>query len=300
MLTVFGSVVLDTIHTPTHTFRDAPGGSAVYASLASSLFAPTRLVAIAGEDFPESHAKLLARRMDTGGLQIRAGKTFRYEARYENHFEDRVDIRVEPNVSLEGGPSLPEGYERSGFVYLANDNPGQQIKVLEMLGSPGFVMCDTIGHWITTMRDEVVKVVSMVDAVIINEGEARALTGKHNLTECAGVISGWGPDYTIIKKAEHGSLLFCGDAAYPLPGFPVRRLLDPTGAGDSFAGAVMGYLDSAGRVDAESMRRACMYGNVLGSLAVEEYGIDGLVGLDRAGVESRARKYRSITCLEGE
>lgn len=297
MLVVFGSLVLDRIHAPDGTVWDELGGSSTYAALAASRFTETRLISVAGTDLPESYAKILSGCVDINGLEIVEGRTFRYEARYEDNFDTRVDLVVEPNVSLEYQHRVPEEYRGSDFVYLANMDPVQQISLLGQFEHPKFVMCDTISYWINAKKDSVVDLISMVDAVIINDDEARHLTGSHSLIECAGTISGWGARHVIIKKAEHGSLLFCGEEVYPLPGFPVDGVEDPTGAGDSFAGAVMGYLDSAGSVGTDELRRACMYGNVLGSFAVGRRGLGGLINLTRADIEERVGAYRRMICL---
>lgn len=298
MLVVFGSLVLDRIHAPDGMVWNELGGSSTYAALAASHFTETRLISVAGTDLPESYTKILSECVDINGLEIVEGRTFRYEARYEDGFDTRVDLVVEPNVSLEYQHRVPEEYRRSDFVYLANMDPVQQISLLEQFEHPKFVMCDTISYWINTKKGSVIDLISMVDAVIINDGEARHLTSKHSLIECAKTISGWGAQHVIIKKAEHGSLLFCGSEVYPLPGFPVDRVADPTGAGDSFAGAVMGYLDSAGSTGAYELRRACVYGNVLGSFTVSRRGIGGLVNLRRADIEGRADAYRRMVCLD--
>lgn len=298
MLVVFGSMVLDRIHAPDGAVWNELGGSSTYAALAASRFTETRLISVAGTDLPESYTRIIGESVDISGLEIVKGRTFRYEARYEDDFDTRVDLVVEPNVSLEYRYRVPEGYRVSDFVYLANMDPVQQISLLEQFEHPRFVMCDTISYWIDTKRDSVVDLISMVDAVIINDGEARHLTNRHNLVECARIISGWGAQHVIIKKAEHGSLLFCGDEVYLLPGFPVDRVADPTGAGDSFAGAVMGYLDSAGSAGTGELRQACVYGNVLGSFTVSRRGIGGLVSLRRADIEERANAYRRMVCLD--
>ncbi len=296
MLTIFGSMVLDTIHAPGGESWEAVGGSSTYAALAASRFTGANMMAIAGTDFPESYAKALGERLVLDGLEIVEGRTFRYEARYEDNLETRVDLRVEPNVSLGYSPTVPAKYRESDLVYLANTDPVQQASVLEQFGRARFVMCDTIGHWIRTKRSSVVMLIDAVDAVIINDGEARLLTGRHNLVECARDIMEMGAQYVIIKKAEHGSLLFSGDEVYPLPGFPLMAVADPTGAGDAFAGAVMGYLDSVDGAGVDELRRACMYGNVMGAFAVGERGVDGLLHLQRQEVERRMDSYRRMIC----
>ena len=297
MLTVFGSLVLDTIHTPDMVSHDALGGSSTYAALAARLFTKTNLVAVAGSDLPHQYLDILSSRVDLAGLRLVPGKTFRYEARYENDFESRVDMLVEPNVSLEFQATLPEAYLDSDYVYLANTDPLQQMEIIRQLSKTRMVMCDTIGHWIRTKRDDVISLVGMVDATIMNDGEARLLTGLHNLRECARAIMRWGSTFVIIKKAEHGSLLFYEDAVYPLPGFPLSVVADPTGAGDSFAGAVMGYMDASGTAGLDGLRKACLYGNVLGSFTVEKHGVEALLQLTPDMVEARVQAYRDmISC----
>jgi hypothetical protein len=294
MLTVFGSVVLDTIHTPTGAYTDGLGGSSIYAAISASRFTRPNLVGRGGADLSGSHIKMLKGMMDTGGLGGMDGRTFRYEARYLNDFQTREDISVETNVPEGYAPYVPEGYRGSEFVYLACEDPIQQLHVLGQFDGPDFVMCDTIGHWIQNRREDVVRVFGAVDAVIINDGEARELAGSYNLVRCARTISGWGAKHVIIKKGEHGSLLFSGGQVFPLPAYPVDMVADPTGAGDAFAGAVMGHLASAGSADLPSLRRACMYGNVMGSFAVERAGTAGLTELTADMAEGRAQQYRSM------
>lgn len=294
MLTVFGSLVLDTIHTPKWNRVDMLGGSATYAAISAGLFTRAGLVACVGTDMPKEHIKMMSDRTDTHGLKTIPGETFRYEARYENHFEKRIDIGVKVGVTDKYRPTLPDKYKGSEFVYLANSDPHQQKQILEQFENPRLTMCDTIQHWIGTKNDEVIEMVGMVDGVILNADEARSLSGEYNLTRCARTIQRWGARFVIVKKAEHGSVLFIDDMIYPLAGFPLDDLIDPTGAGDSFAGAMMGYLDSVNDTSSTYIRRACVYGNVLGSFAVSDIGTAGLVNLDRKAVEKRTRRYAKM------
>lgn len=298
MLTVFGSVALDTIHTQYGVACDIMGGSSTYAALSASRFTETGLVAVAGTDFPDEYIRMLEGAVDTRGLRIVPGKTFRYAGRYQDNFDTRVDLGVEPNVTMGNEPAVPPEYQKSRFVYLANTDPIQQASVLERFPEAMFTMCDTINHWIDTQRDDVVRLAGMVDAVIMNDGEARRLTGHHDLVRCAQHVMGWGAEFVIIKKAEHGSILFHADSAYPLPGIPATEVIDPTGAGDAFAGAVMGYLDSVGRAGVDDLRRACVYGNVMGSFVVSRAGVEGLASLSRDDIEGRAERYRRMISVE--
>ena len=294
MLTIFGSMVLDTIHTPTGSYADALGGASTYAAIAASHFVRPGLVARGGGDLEESHVRMLRSMMDVGGLGGLDGKTFRYEAAYLDDFQTRRDIRVEPNVPEGYEPRVPDSYRGSEFVYLANEDPAQQMSVLEHFDGPDFEMCDTIGHWIQNRREDVVRVLGSVDAAIMNEEEAQELAGSRSLERCARMISGWGARYVIIKRGAQGSVLFNGDDSFPLPAYPVESVADPTGAGDSFGGALIGHMARAGSADLASLKRACIYGNVAGSLAVERMGTEGLVPPDSDGMERRAQSYRSM------
>lgn len=295
MLTIFGSIVLDTLHTPGGSYSDILGGAATYAALAASHFVRPGLVARGGGDLEESHMGVLRSVMDIRGLGGLDGKTFRYEAAYLDDFRTRRDIRVEPNVPEGYEPRVPEAYRGSEFVYLANEDPAHQMLALRQFDGPDFAMCDTIGHWIRNRREDVVRVLGSVDAAIMNDEEARELAGSHSLEQCARTISGWGARYVIIKRGAHGSILFGGSDSFPLPAYPVKTVEDPTGAGDSFGGALMGHLARAGSADLASLRRACIYGNVAGSLAVEQVGTGGLIPTDAEQMERRARHYRSMT-----
>ena len=265
MLTIFGTVSLDTIRAPGGSYADMPGGSAIYAAISASRFTRPRLVGRGGRGIPRPHIKMLHTMMDTGGLSGMDGGTFRYEARYlDDHH--RKDIRTEFGIPEGYRHRVPDEYRGSGLVCLANEDPGQQLRVLEQFDGPNFVMCDTINYWIRNKRDDVVRVFGSVDTVIINDGEAGELTGCRTTAQCARIISGWGAEHVVIKRGGRGSILFSGGREFPLPAYPLDGVADPTGAGDAFAGAVMGYLARVGSADLRSLRRACIYGNVMGSL----------------------------------
>ncbi len=294
LLTIFGSVVLDTISTPGGTYADMLGGASIYAAMAAARFTRPNLVARGGGDLTGEHLETIRGTADTEGLE-KAGRTFRYEAEYTANFLERRDIAVEPNVPEGYRPRVPEGYRGSEFVYLANEDPAHQLEVLEQFDGPRFTMCDTIGHWIEHKRDDVRRVMESVDAVIVNDSEARKMAGSYSLARCAEKMAGRRTRHIIIKKGEHGSVLFSG-GAFPLPAYPVRTVADPTGAGDAFAGAVMGHLASTGATDAASLRRACAYGNVMGSFAVERNGTAGLLAADADAVKRRFGEYRAMLC----
>ena len=253
MLTVFGSIALDTIRTPSRILRGSLGGAASFAAISASSFHETGLVGVVGHDFPTKYQKLLAGKVDLSGLVRKEGKTFRYEGQYSSDLSSRKDIKAELNV-LEGfSPELPSIYKKSKFVYLANNDPDQNIRLLKQFDRVKFSACDTISYWIAHKKRSVVRMISNTDATIINDEEARMLTGQHNLVRCARQIARWGARLVVIKKAEHGALLYYDGEAHPIPGVPIEKVLDPTGAGDAFAGALMGYMAST---ESTSMRRA--------------------------------------------
>lgn len=295
MLAVFGSVSLDTIRVPGRVSAGILGGSAAYAAVAGSRFARTGLVGVTGSDFPARYGRELARHVDLAGVERREGRTFRYDAEYDRHLEVRTTRAVELGVNSGRRVRVPEAYRKSRFVYLATNDPAHNIGVLGDFDSPRFSMCDTIDHWIRTRRNDVVRMVRRTDATVINAEEARLLTREHDLIRCAKKMVSWGATYVIVKKDAHGALLYHRGEVYPYPAFPTGRVVDPTGAGDSFAGAVMGYLESRRSTGLSAMRRAVAYGNVVGSIAVEGRGLRSLLGLARGDIEARMRRYGRLT-----
>lgn len=298
MLTVFGTVALDTIRTPDKTLKDSLGGAATYAAISASYFTETGLVAVVGTDLPEDCHDILERHANLDGLSIASGKTFRYDGRYDSTLSTRTTLKTDLNV-LEGFvPEIPEAFASSKFLYLANNDPDQNLKLLRGFEEGiKFSMCDTMDFWITTKRESVMELMGSVDAAVMNDEEARMLTGRENLVECAKEIQGeCGVPYLIIKKGQHGSLLFYKSKVIAAPAYTLEKVLDPTGAGDSFAGAIMGYLAGLGKnVTFKDFGRAITYGNVMGSFAVQGYGLEGLSSIGKKGrtaIESRAKRYR--------
>ncbi len=269
MLTVFGSTALDTIRTPTKILKNALGGAATFAGISSSFFTKTGLIAVIGKDFPKKYHKILEQYLDLKGLSIKNGKTFRYDGRYNRTFSTRTTLRTELNVL-------------------------KNFKLIKEFDNVKFSMCDTIDFWINTKRASVVKMFKEVDAVVINDEEAKLLTKEFNLIKCAKKIMNWGTKYVIIKKAEHGSLLFFEDVIFSSPGFPLENIVDPTGAGDSFAGAMIGYLASKKKTNLSSIKKSIIYGNVMGSFAVQKYGLEGLLKLTKADIAKRVNRYEKM------
>lgn len=294
MLTVFGSVAIDTIRTPSRIVRNALGGAATYAAISASFFHKPGLIAVVGNDFPEKYQHVLDRFTDSGGLVHTNGKTFRYDGSYDQTLSSRKTNKTELNVLKGFKPIVPEKYRKSEFVYLANNDPAQNTRIIKEFDRVRFSMCDTIDFWISTKRSDVIKMMGVVDSVVINDEEARLLTKTHNLIKAAKKIMQWGTRLVIIKKGEHGSLLFYDDVVFPSPAFSLENIVDPTGAGDSFAGGMIGYLASKNSTRLPVIKEAVVYGNVMGSFAVEKYGIAGLVRLSRSDIRNRFNYYKRI------
>ena len=295
MLTVFGSTALDTIRTPKKTLRGVLGGAATFAAISASFFTKPGLIAVVGDDFPKKYYNVLKRNLDIQGLSILKGKTFRYDGKYDKNLNVRKTLKTELNVLADFKPSVPEEYKKSEFVYLANNDPTQNTKIIKEFDNVKFSMCDTIEFWISTKRNDVVKMIKSVDAVVINDEEAKLLTKEDNLIKCAKKIMNWGTSYVIIKKGEHGSLFFHKDLVFPSVGFSLESVLDPTGAGDSFAGAMIGYLASKNKTSISEIKKTLVYANVMGSFAVERYGLDGLLHLKKSDITKRVMQYKQMT-----
>lgn len=294
MLTVFGSTALDTIRTPTKILKDVLGGAATFAGVSASFFVDTGLIAVVGSDFPKKYHTILKKYLDLSGLSIQKGKTFRYDGSYDRTLSTRTTNKTELNVLGSFKPVVPEKYRKSQFVYLANNDPDQNSALIKEFDNVKFSMCDTIEFWINTKRKSVVKMIGSVDAVVINDEEAKLLTKEHNLIKCAKKMMDWGAKYVIIKKGEHGSLLFFDDVIFPSVAFSLEDIVDPTGAGDSFAGAMIGYLASKNSTSLSEIKKAVVYGNVLGSFAVEKYGLDGLLSTSKTRIQNRIKQYQSM------
>ena len=294
MLTVFGSVALDTIRTPTKVLKNALGGAATFAAISASYFIKPRLIAVIGQDFPKSYHSLLNRFVDLKGLVCANGRTFRYDGSYDETLTHRTTNKTELNVLENFRPRVPEEYKQSEFVYLANNDPAQNTKIIGEFGRIKFSMCDTIDFWISTKRSDVIEMVRKVDSVVINDEEAKLLTKTQNLIKCAKKIMEWGTKYVIIKKGEHGSLLFYEDVVFPSPAFSMENIVDPTGAGDSFAGGMIGYMASKNSTKISVIREAVVYGNIMGSFAVEKYGVDGITKLKKSEIKKRFMQYKNM------
>jgi sugar/nucleoside kinase (ribokinase family) len=294
VLTVFGSTALDTIRTPEKTLTDVLGGAATFAGISASYFVDTGLIAVVGSDFPKEHHKTLSRHLDLKGLHVADGKTFRYDGRYDETLSVRETLKTELNVLADFKPEVPEDYKKSRFVYLANNDPEQNVSLIKEFDKVKFSMCDTIEFWISTKRKAVIDMIKAVDAIVINDEEAKLLTKEHNLIKCAKKMMEWGAKYVIIKKGEHGSLMFFDDVIFPSAGFSLEDVVDPTGAGDSFAGAMIGFMASKNSTSLSTIKRGVVYGNVMGSFAVERYGLEGLLAVKKSDIAKRISLYEKM------
>jgi sugar/nucleoside kinase (ribokinase family) len=294
-LLVVGSIAFDSIETPSASVDDALGGSATYFSYAASFFTPPRLVGVVGEDFPDEHRQLLVKRgVDASGLVTLPGKTFRWKARYHQDMNTRDTLEVHLNVLEEFDPQLPESFRDSTHVFLANSSPALQAKVLGQIRRPELVLADTMDLWIQGQRQDLLALLPRLDGLLLNDSEARLLTGEDNLVRAAQAVRRLGPKFVILKKGEHGAMLCTRDGVFVMPAYPSEEVVDPTGAGDSFAGGILGYLTADGSPPPGRLRRAMAYGTVIASLTVEGFGLDRLKRAERSEIDKRLETYRAM------
>ncbi len=298
ILTV-GSVAFDSLKTPFGERSRIVGGAATYFSVAASFFTDVRLVAVVGEDFGETEMEVFGgRRVDLAGLQRVDGETFRWKGEYSSDLNSRETIYTHLNVFESFQPTLPESYRPTPFVFLANIHPALQLDVLDQVEAPRFVASDTMNFWIEGTPDELRKVLTRVDALVINDEEARQLSGEANLVKAARAIQGMGPKLLIIKRGEYGVLMTREEGFFAAPAMPLEDVADPTGAGDTFAGGFMGYLASADEVTEAVVIRAIIAGSALASFAVEDFGLDRLLRLTPEELQSRFDYFKRLTHFE--
>jgi cytidine kinase len=305
-LTVVGTVALDDVATPVGEVASVLGGSATYFSVAASLFTRVALVGVVGEDFPRPFREMLAARdIDIGGLETSRGKTFHWAGRYDGAMNAATTLQTDLNVLATFSPSLAAGPRHAPFVFLANIAPPIQLAVLSQLappagGVPRLVVADTMNFWINTQRDSLLQVLRRVDGLLVNDEEAKSLSGARNLIAAGRRLLEMGPKFVVVKKGEHGAFLFARDRSFALPAYPLEDVRDPTGAGDSFAGGLMGALAAGGRArspEAADVARAMVYGAVTASFAVSTFSLDGLARVTRSDVEARAEELRRFVTL---
>jgi cytidine kinase len=295
MLAVFGTIALDTTRTPFAIQSKILGGAATFASLSSSFFTQTSIIGIVGSDFPAEYRKILDKRMDTRGIvRNDNGRCFHYDSTFDYDLSHRTTNKTELNVIADFNPTPPSEYIDTDYLYLANNDPVQNMKILDHFSNPKLTVCDTIEYWILYRRNEVIKMMRQVNGVIINQEEARLLCKEHNLIKCAKYIMSLGPEFTVIKKGENGALLFFEDLIFPAPAYPLDMVVDPTGAGDSFAGGFMGYIAQQKKKTTNVMKEAVIYGNVMGAFAVQDFGVSALLSLSKSDIQNRYEQYRSM------
>ena len=295
-LLVVGSVAFDCVETPTDRRDDVLGGSAVFFSYAASFFSPVRMIGAVGEDWPAEHTSMLQQKgIDTSGLQIiPGGKTFRWRGRYLPNMNDRETIEVHLNVLDEFQPKLGASHQDCRFLFLGNASPAVQLNVLEQAKNAELTVADTMDLWINIQRDELGELLQKIDGLVLNDAEAKLLAEDENLVRAGHTIRAMGPKSVVIKKGEHGAMFFSEHEMYVMPAFPTEKVLDPTGAGDSFAGGMMGHLASIGRFDPQALKEALAYGTVTASFTVEDFSLDRLEKLDRSMVDQRFKEYRQM------
>lgn len=298
---VVGSVALDSVETPFGKADDVLGGSATFFSASASLLTPVQLVGVIGSDYPvEKLEPLIDRGVDLAGLEHAEGPSFRWRGRYRHDLNSAETLETHLGVFSRFSPKIPEQFRNAPFVFLGNIDPRLQLDVLQQVNRPRLVACDTMNFWIQSRRPDLIELLKHVDLVTLNDGEARQLTEEVNLTQAARWIMNRGPKHVIIKKGEHGALMFNEKSVFFAPAFPLESVFDPTGAGDSFAGGFIGYLARTGDLSDANMRRAVIYGSAMGSFAVEEFSIDRLMTLTRADVDARVSDLRRLVAFEEE
>ena len=298
---VVGSVALDTVETPFGRAERVLGGSANYFAAAASLFGGVQVVGVIGEDYPVEQLEFLRERgVDYSGVARVPGESFFWEGVYSFDLNSRDTVDTRLGVFAEFEPTIPEAFRDTPFVFLGNIDPVLQLRVLDQVRDPAMVACDTMNYWIEGRRDELLEVLKRVDVALMNDAEARQISGEHNLLRAARWIQELGVRYVVLKKGEHGAILYAPDWLFFAPGYPLEEVFDPTGAGDAFAGGFLGALVSESAVTRPALRRAVMYGSAAGSFAVEAFSVDRFRNLTVLEVVRRVEEFREMTTFEHE
>ena len=296
---VVGSVAFDSVETPFGKADNVLGGSATYFSTAASYFSEVKLVAVVGEDFPDEHIDFLkSKGVDVDGLKKMQGKTFRWKGRYDYDLNEAHTLATHLNVFEKFQPEVPEAYRKSSYVFLANIDPDIQWNVLEQVKKPKFVACDTMNFWIEGKPEALKRLLSKVDLFVLNEGEAREFAKEPNLIKASKKILSYGPKTVIIKRGEYGALMFNGGTIFSAPAYPLESIFDPTGAGDSFAGGLMGYLANTDDTSESNIRQAIIFGSVMASFNVEDFSLNRLKTLTLKEIQERYRQFKQLTHFE--
>lgn len=294
-ITVVGSVALDTVETPLGRNDEGLGGAATYFSLAARFYSDVHLIGVVGEDFPQEHVDLLDKHgVDTTGLERTEGKTFRWTGRYHEDINERDTLDTQLNVFEAFQPKLTDAAKGAEYLFLANIHPALQLEVLDQ-SKASFVGLDTMNLWIKTTRDELLQVLKRVDAITINDGEVKDLTGESNVVKGARMVQEMGPRIVVIKKGEHGCVILDSDHIFAIPAMPLDVVKDPTGAGDSFAGGFMGHIARNGATDFDTLKRAAVYGTITASFTCEDFGPARLTQITGEDLDARFREFRVLT-----
>lgn len=297
-LTIVGSIGIDTIETPTEKQEEILGGSVSYACAAASFFTHTGMVGVVGTDFPHEFKQTWENMsINLEGLQTVEGKTFRWSGVYEENMDNRRTLSTDLNVFETFSPELPEDYRDAPYLFLGNIHPALQLHVLEQVHNPKFILIDTMDLWINIDKENLTKVIGKCHMLTLNESEAQLFTGELTLNNAAKQLLELGPEYVLIKKGGNGSMLFTKDDAFLLHAYPLDSFKDPTGAGDTFAGGLMGALAASGKTDKEAIRQAMVYGSITASFGVEEFSLERLKQLDRDVIEARVSEFKEMCRL---
>ena len=296
-LLVVGSVAIDNILTPVERRDNVLGGAGTYFSVAASFFCPVQLVGVVGDDFPKEHLKMLTdRNVDISGVEIRNGeKTFRWTGRYLENMNDRETIETQLNVLGSTLPKLPDAFRRAQFVFLGNAPPTTQLKVVEQIQGADLVVADTMNLWIDIEKEQLLDLLKKIDGLVLNDSEAKMLTGELNVITAGRKILKLGPRFVVIKKGEHGAMFLSEHEIYVLPAFPTETVVDPTGAGDTFAGGMMGYIASHGLTDAESIKMGLVYGTLVASSTVGGFGPEHLLEISKEDLDRKLELFRQMS-----
>lgn len=293
---VVGSVALDSIETPFGKRKEILGGSATYFSLAASFFDKVNIIAAVGADFPKKYLRLLTdRNIGTGGIAIKEGKTFRWEGRYEHDLNVAHTLATHLNVFKDFSPEIPKSLRNSRFLFLANIDPDLQESVLKQIKRPQLIACDSMNHWITGKKKSIEKFLHKVDIFLLNDAEARQFSGETNILKAARAIVARGPKSVLIKKGEHGVIYYSKKSHFITSAYPLEEVRDPTGAGDTFAGGVIGFLSKVGNLSDAMIRKSIVYGSILASFVVEDFSVSGLLGISLSDINKRYLSFKKIT-----
>ena len=294
-----GSVALDSVETPFGKAERVLGGSAVYFSAAATLFHPVQVVGVVGDDYPMADLDFLANRgADLSGIEKAAGDSFFWAGRYHHDLNSRDTLDTQLGVFADFQPKIPDSFRDARFVFLGNIDPSLQHDVLDQVVAPEVVACDTMNFWIDGAREQLIELLSRVRILMVNDEEVRQLADEPNLLKAARWVQERGPEIVIVKKGEHGAILFADDWLFYVPGYPLEEVFDPTGAGDSFAGGFMGHLARSGSLSPDNLRRAMVFGSALGSFACEKFSVEMLRDLEEASVLATVEEFRKITAFE--